>query len=212
MTTFDVAEVRDFAADLGARMDRCDNGEGMQCANLDGALRHYALLCHEFSENVRRWGREVFAGRVAFDPEVEPVWRTEAVRLYARAMALCAAGQQAGTEGMCYVLDGQAALGAALWELYPLAYRWVTPELAVGPSARQGLPLEPAAAEEVRRRIASLPPLPADWQPDNERLQKWLRKLPGAVPPRPGGQEGQAAGNALRHLTAAQSPPGRLAR
>ena len=30
MTTFDLAEVRGFAADLDARLNRCDNGEGME--------------------------------------------------------------------------------------------------------------------------------------------------------------------------------------
>lgn len=57
MPTFDLAEVRSFAADLGARMERCENGEGMECAHLDGALRQYAVLCCEFCERVREWGR-----------------------------------------------------------------------------------------------------------------------------------------------------------
>jgi len=39
MTTFDLADVRRFTADLDARMDQCDTGEGMECANLDGTLR-----------------------------------------------------------------------------------------------------------------------------------------------------------------------------
>ena len=50
MTTFDLAEVRGFTADLDARMNQCDNGEGLECANLDGTLRHYAVLCCEFHE------------------------------------------------------------------------------------------------------------------------------------------------------------------
>ena len=56
MMTFDLAEVRGFAADLDARMCHCDNGEGLECASLDDALRHYATLCCEFRENVREWG------------------------------------------------------------------------------------------------------------------------------------------------------------
>jgi hypothetical protein len=75
MTTFDLAEVRGFAADLDARMDRCDNGEGTECARLDAALRHYVELCCEFREGVREWWREVFSGRVEFDPEVEQAWQ-----------------------------------------------------------------------------------------------------------------------------------------
>ncbi len=40
MTSFDLAEVRRYITDLEARLDRCDNGEGMGCANLDAALRY----------------------------------------------------------------------------------------------------------------------------------------------------------------------------
>lgn len=175
MTAFDLAEVRSFAADLDARMNRCDNGEGMECASLDDALRHYAALCCEFRESVRQWGRAVFAGRVAFDPEVERVWLDEGVRLYSRAVETLAYGQQA--EGPCYTLDGQAVLQSALWDMYQLIRKWVTPKLAVGPSARQGLPLIPAVSEEVRRRIDALPPLPADWQPSDPRQQSQLKRL-----------------------------------
>ena len=64
MTTFDLAEVRAFTADLDARMNRCDNGEGMECANLDGTLRHYAELCCQFSERVRQWGRRSSTGKL----------------------------------------------------------------------------------------------------------------------------------------------------
>jgi hypothetical protein len=177
MTTFDLAEVRGFAADLDARMNRCDNGEGMECANLDDTLRHYATLCCEFREGVRQWGRAVFAGRVAFDPEVERVWLDEGCRLYSRAVETLAYGQKAEAEGPCYLLDGQAVLQAALWDLYQLLEGWVTPKLAVGPSARQGLALTPAAAEEARRRIDSLPPLPADWQPADPRQQRQFKML-----------------------------------
>ena len=50
MTTFDLGDVRRFTADLDARMDQCDNGEGIEFADLDGTLRHYAVLCCEFCE------------------------------------------------------------------------------------------------------------------------------------------------------------------
>jgi hypothetical protein len=90
-------------------------------------------------------------------------------------MEILAYGEVA--EVPCYVLDGTAALRSALLGLYQLLKGWVTPKLAVGPSARQGLPLAPAAAEETRRRIEALPPLPADWQPTDPHQQKQFRKL-----------------------------------
>ncbi len=175
MPTFDLAEVREFAADIDARMNRCDNGEGMECANLEATLVYYADLCCKFHERVRQWGREVFAGRVAFDVEVERVWKERGSRLYNRAAGLLAYSQRAEVE--CYHLHGQDTLRSALWGLYYLLNDWVTPQRAVGPSARRGLPLDAAAAEEARRRIEALPPLPADWQPDDLKQQVMYRKL-----------------------------------
>ena len=174
MTTFDLTDVRRFAADLGARMDRCDNGEGMECANLDATLRHYAGLCCEFRECVRAWGRSVFAGRVTFDPETERVWREEGARLYARSTQHLADGQQA--EGGCYTLEGQHALRSALWGLDQLLSGWVTPKLSVGPAARLGSTLTGTALEAAKERAAALPPLPADWQPADPRQQALFKK------------------------------------
>ena len=112
MTTFDLAEIRSFTADLGTRMDRCDNGEGMECASLDASMRHYASLCCEFRENIRSWGREIFAGRLAFDPEVEKVFQTTGTNLYLRTLETFEFGRQAQTPR--YELPGVAVLGFAL--------------------------------------------------------------------------------------------------
>jgi hypothetical protein len=174
MTTFDLAEVRGFAADLDAQMDRCDNGEGMECATLDAALSRYADLCCGFRDAVRQWGRAVFAGRVAFDPEVERAWQDEAVRLYYRARGMLQQAQE--SEGQCYTLEGRTFLQAALWNLYRLLTGWVTPKLAVGPSARRESAPNSVAIDEVRRRVASLPPLPSSWQPDHQSQRKRYRE------------------------------------
>jgi len=173
MTTFDLPEVRGFVADLDARMARCQNNDGRECSTLDAALTYHAKICREFIEGVRRWGRAVFAGRVALDPEVEAVWLTEGWRLYGRATGMYAIGQE--SEESCYVLEGRHVLSTALWGLYRLLKGWVTPGLAVGPSARRGLALDAQAAEEALRRLEALPPLPADWQPDDptQRALYW---------------------------------------
>jgi len=175
MTTFDIADIRGFAADLDERMNRCDNGEGMECADLDGTLRHYAALCRELRKNIRSWGRAVFTGRIAFDPEVEKVFRDEGKQLYSRAVQLLDFGDRA--EGVCYMLDGQIFLRAALFDLQKLLNHWVTPQLAIGPSARQKNTLTPEQVAEARRRIAALPPLPADWEPTDPRLKMRINKL-----------------------------------
>lgn len=175
MTTFDLADVRRFTADLTARLERCDNGEGMECANLDGTLRNYAVLCCEFCERVRQWGRAIFYGQAAFDPEVERLWLDEGMELYRRANALWANGQE--IEGECFVLQNGAALGSALWRLERLLATWVTPKRAIAPLARYGVAQSEAAKVEAQERIASLAPLAADWQPTDPRRQPLFRKL-----------------------------------
>ena len=169
MTLFDLSEIRSFTADLSNRMDRCDNGEGMDCEIVDDSMRHYASLCREFRENIRSWGQEVFAGRVAFDAEVQKAFQTTGKNLYSRALETFEFGRQAQTP--CYEI-----LGFALRDMSILMSGWVTPALAVGPSARQGLVLEPDAAAEAMRRIESLPPYPADWQPADLRQQMQYKK------------------------------------
>jgi hypothetical protein len=175
MTSFDLAEVRRFTADLGARMEQCDNGEGMECANLDDTLRNYAVLCFDFCEQVHQWGRAIFYGHAAFDPEVENLWQREGLELYRRASELWCYGQD--MHGQCFVLYNGAALGAALWRLERLLMRWVTPRRAVAPLARRGIPLTGATKQEVQRRVDALSPLPSDWQPSDTRARSLFRRL-----------------------------------
>ena len=78
-------------------------------------------------------------------------------------------------------LDGKTLLQAALWDLSQMLEIWVTPRLAVGPSARQGLTMTPSATEEARRRIESLPALPSDWQPSDAGQRIRFRRLRGPI-------------------------------
>ncbi|MHB1558262.1 MAG: hypothetical protein ACYC61_12445 [Isosphaeraceae bacterium] len=175
MRAFGPDEVHSFTASLTAQMDRCDSGEGTECATLDAALTRYAGICCEFREAVRQWARAVFSGRVEFDPSIESFWIKEGFRLYMRAMETWRRGQKA--EVSCFILEGKTLLQAALWDLHRLLSGWVTPRLAVGPSARQHLDLEPANVQQIRRQVATLPPLPSDWQPDDVRQQALYRML-----------------------------------
>lgn len=175
MTTFDLAEVRGFTADIHARMNRRHNGEGSECAALGADLRHYAELCREFCNQVRQWGLAVFSGRVELDPEVEEVLKEDGRRLYSRAMELWRYSE--GSETSCFSLDEQVHLKDALWDLDRLINRWVTPKLAVGPSARRWMIPGSAATEQEINRVASLPPLPVDWQSGDPRQHELSRKL-----------------------------------
>jgi len=173
MTTFDLADVRRFVQELTARRERCDHEEGVDCANLDGTLRSYAVICCEFCEQARQWGREIFYGRAAFDPEIETLWLDAGRVLHQRASELWSYGQE--MEGDCFVLENGAALGAALWQLERLLTTWVTPQRAIAPLARHGLTSDPAG--EGQRRIDALPKLPAAWQPADRRQNQLFRKL-----------------------------------
>ena len=80
-------------------------------------------------------------------------------------------------EGACYVLEGQQELDSALLGLMRMLKGWTSPRLAVGPSARGALALDQSTAEEVHQRLAALPPLPADWKPDDPKQQAMYRLL-----------------------------------
>lgn len=177
MKAFDLAEVRRFIADVESRLDQCDHGEGTVCATLDLTLRFYAELCCEFCERVREWGRAVFHGKAAFDPEVERLWLEQGLELYRRACNLWSHAQK--MEGECFELEGGSALGSALFHLDRLLFPWVSPKLAVAPLARRGMGISEAEKEEIQKRIEALPPLPQDWEPTDprqKRLYKMFRK------------------------------------
>ena len=171
MTTFDFKQVREFADGLNDKLDRCDNGEGNECATIENALRLYAACCCDFQMKLRQWARDVFAGRVAFDSTTEQTWRAELGRLYDRALKLTELVAQ--IEVKCYRLDEQCALESAIWNLGRLRDNWVTPKLAVSPSARQQI--SPTA--DTCLRIASLPALPKDWEPSNADQRSLFRRI-----------------------------------
>ena len=169
----DANEVRAYAAKLNAELDRCDNGEGMECASLDASLEHYAARCCRLSEQIRLWGRDVFAGRVAFEESVEEAWIKAGVDLNNRAVEMLEPASQA--EIPCYDLPGANKLGTALLTLYRLLDGWVSPRLSVGPAARQSSKLVDRA-EEVRQKMKTLAPLPKEWMPSDARQQSVYRK------------------------------------
>jgi hypothetical protein len=176
MTAFDLPEVRGFAEDLDARMNRCENGEGTECATLDDALQLYAKLCREFVAQVRQWGQAIFYSRVAFDPEVERVFLNEGMRLFSHANAAFERGGKAEEE--CWMLDGRTALAAALWDMHRVLDGWITPTPAVGPSVRHGLASHPTVLAEARRRIEALSPLPSAWSPPNPHPARSIQNRP----------------------------------
>ena len=160
MTIFDLVQVRDYIAELDARMIRDDARASMdaEATVTDADLRRHAALCDEFVAQVRAWCHSIFTGRTAFDPAVESVWLDEGARLSARTRLLTrlAPADARGDEGLI-------ACRAASDRLGRLFNPWLRPQLAVGPGPRSWMHQTPEMIEEGRRRIADLPPLPADW-------------------------------------------------
>ena len=175
MKTFDLAEVRAFVDKIDTSIDQCDNGEGMECSNLETSLSQYAKLCRQFCQEVREWAVAVFSGRSSHDPEVESLWKSRGTLLRYRAVEALIYGTSQ-TE-VCYPFAGEAVLGSALRDLERLLDLWVSPALAVGPSARQRPNLSPDALAVIRKQLTALPPLGADWEPGTPGQKQRLKKL-----------------------------------
>ncbi len=175
MTTFDLVQVQDFVASIDARMGPDLNGARDNHAALATALREHGELCHEFTEKVRAWGQAVFSGRIEFDPEVESVVRAEGARLANRVADLEKLGLAAGLADV--TLGAMDAFRSAVERMNRLLNHWVRPQLAVGPGPRHWRHVTPEMIEEARRRVAALPPLPADWLPDDPEQRARFQKL-----------------------------------
>src|ERR1700722_12891408 len=167
MTTCDLNQVKEFSDRVIADLVRGENE--IRCDSIDTSLRYYVERCCNFEAAVRKWGRDVFTGRVAFDPAAESQWRAGVAELFFRAQRVLEIGEKAESE--CGGFDGKAKLESALWNLNKLLYVWVTPKLSVGPSARQELTF----SAEAHARVDSLPPLPADWTPNTTMQANRLR-------------------------------------
>jgi hypothetical protein len=172
MTMFEVSDIRKVIAEITSKLDACDHGEGIECATLDQALGRYAQSCREFLTCVRTWAQNVFSGKLPYDPQAERQWREEGVQLYHRAFAMWQRGTS--QEVLCYDLPGHEKLQAALYDFYRLLTEWVSPKLSVGPSARNQVAVDVGA---VRERMAALPPLPANWEPDDQMQRSIYRKV-----------------------------------
>ncbi len=161
MTTFDLVEVQNFVADLDARMNHGQNGEGSVRVALDAIFRDHASLCHEFTEQVRSWRLAVFSGRTEFNHEVESVLLAEGTRLAVRSEDLRAREREVGLAEPISEVHGE--FQAAVDRMNQLMDRWVRPRLSVGPGPRHWQHVTPQMIEEARRRVEALPPLPANW-------------------------------------------------
>jgi hypothetical protein len=152
MTTFDLAEVSTFVADLDAQMDHCDIGEGKDRAKSDDILGRYAKVCCSYRIHVRQWARAVSADEAVYDPRVEQMLRNKGHRLYFRALEICERVQ--GNEAPSYE---RVILESALWDLYRLFKCWVSPQPAVGRASGMSDVMNVAVSDWRPDIVSSLP-------------------------------------------------------
>jgi len=137
MTTFDLAEVSKFDADLKARRDDCDHGEGNACATIEDALLHYAKICSDYVAETKAWGQAVFTGQAAFDPAVESLLRSTGAVLVNCATDLLLHSRFAQKDcAVCEESESGRNLKAALYEINKLVEHWVTPSRGIGLSLK----------------------------------------------------------------------------
>lgn len=175
MTSFDLAEVRSFAADLDDRFERFHQGKGRAPIRHEEMLRHFTVLCREFHEEVRAWGRAVFSGQVSFDEEVERVWREEGLRLHRRAVEVLSSKKKAANAPT--LREASEQLQAILLDLHRLLLDWVRPQLAVGPAARANGSLNDEIVSKARKTLEKLPGLPPTWEPADPVQVRRFQKL-----------------------------------
>ena len=164
LTTFDLPSVQQFATHRDLRRSQ-RHEEGSCCIDLDELLGRHVTTCEELRGSVDHWAREVFAGRIAFDPEVERVFKDELQRTLSEARPLAEHGRAVETD--CFSLEQLAALEDCVAHFTFLLTNWISPQRSTAPAPR--VSLGEAIDQQIRERIATLPPLPTDWQPKDCR-------------------------------------------
>ncbi len=150
LATFELPAVRLFTEELGKRFDRCTNGEGMLCANLEQTIDCTVTLCRELRKSVNAWARAIFEGRAECDPEVERLLKQRVEQALKDAASLSAHGRQMDRE--CNEIKGLHALNAQVADLGYLLDHWVSPRRSVSPAPRTTL--SDAAEQEIRGNLA----------------------------------------------------------
>jgi hypothetical protein len=163
-----VEDVRNFAAKINEELDHCGNGGPTPRDSLDGVLENYATRCVRLNEQIRAWARDVFCGRIAFDESMEEAWVKAGVSLRNRSHEMLRQARQ--NLQNCRDPSNLNKLDDAVGLIAGLLDGWVSPHLSVSPAARMPK-LPDDQVEAARKKISSLPPLPADWNPADPRLK-----------------------------------------
>jgi hypothetical protein len=160
LAEFELAEVRRFTEELRVRRQTC-NDEGMYCSDLDEQIGCQFDVCVALRSKLGHWVDAVFTGSIAFDPEVDALFRSEVRTAVNIARPLVDHGFEVETE--CYSLGRLDSLDEIVRDFESLLRNWVCPQKAVAPGYRVS-PGE-ATSRQIKDRNSSWPPLGADWQP-----------------------------------------------
>ena len=144
-------EVIELSALLRARLEECEKEDagGVKCHDIEDRLICCSEQCREFSKKVREWGEDVFCGRVEFDDSANRRFEAELRIFLQKALLLLSEADQ--YHGPCDGFPTLYELQDAISEMNELLHPWVTPELAVSPSARQQFSEDPAEIEAARK-------------------------------------------------------------
>jgi len=173
LATYDLPAVRRFATELDEQRSNC-NGEGMFCSDLDAAIGCLADVCLKLYGAITEWAREVFAGRVPFEREVEVIFKAELRRALDDANPLVKRGREVATE--CFTLERLEDLESWVSDFEFLLTNWVSPQQAVAAAPR--ISSGDAANKEIGELLRDLPPLPAGWCPTDRRQARILKQPP----------------------------------
>jgi hypothetical protein len=132
--THDAPSVRHFMDDMTTQIRKCDQGEGMLCSTLDEKINHYVEWCRNLRQTLNERAKKVFAGEIAFDPEVERIYKEAFRNLLQKAIPVAARGREKNRE--YFELKGLDPLHYYLADFGYLLENWVSPQLAVSPSPR----------------------------------------------------------------------------
>ena len=156
-TELDSTNISEFVAILNERMSRCDNGEGMECANMDFLLNRYSEIGGSYLCMVRKWSVCVFSGSEEYDSRSDQALRTLGSNIYSKIYQVFVSAQQ--MEFPCYEFANLNKIRSVLFELQRLLDPWMPPSRAVSPAARRTAELTTEEVIEAQKKLAELKPI-----------------------------------------------------
>ena len=172
-TTLDLPDVWRFANDLNDRLSQCNDREQRILRDLDETIARYSQMCRELREFVNEWARGIMKGQIPCESAVENLLKTELRTLRERAKKIASMGRSLSRPGEHSKSLNE--LQSHILDFEHLLEHWITPQLSINPGPRATFTEEEIA--RINEQIKLLPPLPADWLPDDPEQRERFLKL-----------------------------------